>query len=108
MGPDHNWCAGCGRDDLEISRLRDELTRIRELALKHLVAGEQANATTEALVSVLCSIADDESLQRDVVKAAIDVRKDKRPTCSPGLGCCRFCTLLHAVDDLLDEKGTPA
>lgn len=94
-----------GREAAELVELRAELARIREKVLKHLFGGEQVNATTEALVSQLCSIADDEALQRDVVKAAIELRKDKAPACPDGLGCCKYRALLHAVDGLLDEKG---
>lgn len=85
-----------------------ELARIRALALKHLVGGEEVNATTEALVSRLCSIADDEALSRDVVTAAVELRKDREPTCPEGLGCCKYCALLHTVDEYLEEKGGPS
>lgn len=88
----------------ELLALRGELARIRAMALKHLVAGDEANATTEALVAMLCSLADDESLARDVVKAAVELRKDKAPACPSGLGCCKYCTLLHSVDEYLVEK----
>lgn len=81
-----------------------ELARIRAMALKHLVGGEEVNATTEALVSQLCSITDDEALQRDIVKAAVALRKDKAPGCPDGIGCCKYCALLHAVDEYLREK----
>lgn len=94
-----------GRNAAELVALHGELARIRALALKHLVAGEEINATTEALVSQLCSIADDEAMQRDVVAAAVELRKDKAPACAAGPGCCRFCTLLHTVDEYLVEKG---
>ena len=93
-----------GDEAAELVTLRAELARVRERALKHLVADEQVNATTEALVSMLCSFADEEHLARDLVKAALELRKDKAPACSPGLGCCRFCTLLHKVDEYLEEK----